>query len=573
VAVLLYQLTIIISLILTRFIAPKRLMAASLIWTVFTLVNLLWPPLIIIQLLVIWLTFYFIKPPGTVKPKPLSGGNHPPHAAPAAVKKATVAASPFQPQVKPAAQASPAASAARTVPAVANKPSLVQPKQTETLGILNSVTHFFNELDDRVSFQQAVQSATSPLLLACETERLYIERSLEDAQRRLERDSVMSADANMQTLYESNRARIEQLLHNGAAAKAPATIKCTDFRSFPVHADRNINQAIENKLNSAVDDYAAFLREAILRLETPGLKTLFEQGIRTMGGADLLNRIACFARPGVDWRSIAEIELWRKSINTAVPTAAAAASQPTGDIPAESTSRRIPATARVIPNLLNLPQYADQRSREAIRQAAVSKKIPLLAHFTRVSNLYSILEHGLCPLDKARASGITPHTNDPLRLDGYPGAVSVSIAFPNYKMFYKYRMLNPSESWVVVLLAPSILWQKKCGFCQYNAADRRILGRPLTTLTHIDAFHSMFTPAEDGPSRQEQQLNDYDPTDPQGEVLVFDGIEPTFIEGIAFENSEIQATFAEAIGTLKWKVYPPGSGPFGSRHYRGAWRG
>ncbi len=554
---------------MTRFIAPKRLIAACLIWTAFTLVNLLWPPLIIIQLLVIWITFLFIKPSESVKPKPPSGGIQPPRAAPAAAKTTRVVARPAPPQVNPAPRASPAASAARTVPAVADKKNLVPPKQTETLGILNSVTQFFNELDERVSFQQAVQAATSPLLLACETERLYIERSLEDAQRRLERDLVLSADDNMQTLYETNRARIEKLLHNDAAAKPPAAIECTDFRSFPVHADRNINQAIQDKLNAAVDDYGAFLHEVLLRLKTPGLTAIFEQGIRNLGGADLLGRIFCFARPGADWRGIAEIESWRKSANEAQPPAI---SRPAGTIATDGASRRKTGTARVLPNLLDLPQYADQKLREAIKQAAVSKKIPLLTHFTRASNLISILEHGLCPVDNARASGINPHTNDPLRLDGYPGAVSVSIAFPNYKMFYKYRRLNPGESWVVLLLAPSILWEKKCGFCQYNAADRRILGRSLASLTNIDAFHSMFNPAEDGPSRKERQLNDYDPTDPQGEVLVFNVIEPKFIEGIAFESSEIQAAYAGAIGARKWKVHAPGTGPFGSRHYRGTWR-
>ncbi|WP_413740878.1 DarT ssDNA thymidine ADP-ribosyltransferase family protein [Sodalis sp. RH17] len=543
-------------------------MAASLIWTAFTLVNLFWPPLIIVQLLVIWVTFYLIKPPESVAPKPAAGGSFKPPAAATAPPPAPAVARPPLPRV------SPPPIAKRTVPAMADKKNIGQPKLHETPGILSSVALFLNELDDRVSFQRAVQTATSPLLLACETERLYIEKSLEDAQRRLERESVLSADDEMQKIYASHQARLEKLLHDGGTVKPPAAIKCTDFRLFPVHADRSINQAIEDKLNAAIDDYGVFLGEVLMRLKNPGLKAIFEQSISDIGGGDLLGRLFCFGRPGADWRGIAEIGLWREFMGETAPRPQAATeiSPPGGAFFTNGRRRRISVTARVMPNFPTPPQSADQTLRDAIGKAALGKKIPLLAHFTRASNLKSILAHGLCPIDKARAAGLNPHLNDPLRLDGYPGAVSLSIAFPNYKMFYKYRMLNPGEYWVVLLLDPAILWEKKCGFCRYNAADRRILGRSLATLTTIDAFHDMFTPAQGGPSREEQHLNDYDPTDPQGEVLVFDTIEAKFIEGFAFESAEAQAACAETIGSRKWKVYPPGTGPFGSRRYSGAWR-
>ena len=43
-----------------------------------------------------------------------------------------------------------------------------------------------------------------------------------------------------------------------------------------------------------------------------------------------------------------------------------------------------------------------------------------------------------------------PIFNDPNRLDKHPEAICLSIGFPNYKMFYRYRSKNPSQ-WVVLL--------------------------------------------------------------------------------------------------------------------------
>ncbi|NRD48887.1 hypothetical protein D7Y27_09940 [Corallococcus sp. AB004] len=56
-AVLGYQLAIIVTLLLVRLIEPKRLQGAALVWTALTVINLFWPPLIVVQLFVIWFTY------------------------------------------------------------------------------------------------------------------------------------------------------------------------------------------------------------------------------------------------------------------------------------------------------------------------------------------------------------------------------------------------------------------------------------------------------------------------------------------------------------------------------------
>jgi hypothetical protein len=61
-AVIYYQLFIVMTLLIVRVMLPKRFLVCAVIWTVLTLVNLFYPPLIAIQLLVVWVTFALLRP-------------------------------------------------------------------------------------------------------------------------------------------------------------------------------------------------------------------------------------------------------------------------------------------------------------------------------------------------------------------------------------------------------------------------------------------------------------------------------------------------------------------------------
>ncbi|WAM28559.1 UvrD-helicase domain-containing protein [Myxococcus sp. NMCA1] len=67
-----YQLAIVVTLILVRRISPRHLQGAALVWTALTVINLFWPPLIVVQLLVIWGAYGVLKrpdpPPSPPKP-------------------------------------------------------------------------------------------------------------------------------------------------------------------------------------------------------------------------------------------------------------------------------------------------------------------------------------------------------------------------------------------------------------------------------------------------------------------------------------------------------------------------
>ena len=86
----------------------------------------------------------------------------------------------------------------------------------------------------------------------------------------------------------------------------------------------------------------------------------------------------------------------------------------------------------------------DIMSKNEIENLAKELKIPYLVHFTHVSNLESILQNGLLSREKVDALGHDAMINDELRLDNHKETISVSIAHPNEKMFYKYRT-KPSQ--------------------------------------------------------------------------------------------------------------------------------
>lgn len=210
-------------------------------------------------------------------------------------------------------------------------------------------------------------------------------------------------------------------------------------------------------------------------------------------------------------------------------------------------------------------------SRQAIQAHAVALQIPYLLHFTRAVNLPSVMQYGLYPIGRTHEIGAIPQINDQLRLDGHRNSTSMSIGFPNCQMLYKYRMSDPTIDWSILVLHPSILWEKDCAFCRHNAADGKISILPIYTLMSPLAFSGMFDEIEGINSREEQRLKAYDPTDVQAEVLAFDVIEPRFIVGVIFEKAAVRDVYQPHFGNLKTYIHSNNKGMFANRKYARTW--
>ena len=161
--------------------------------------------------------------------------------------------------------------------------------------------------------------------------------------------------------------------------------------------------------------------------------------------------------------------------------------------------------------------------------------IKYLLHFTKYSNLPGIMANGLVRRSELDSRGLEYAFNDDMRLDGHPNSLSVSIGFPNYRMFYPARNKYPDDTWVILALRPSVLIKKPCAFYPMNAATGCYKGIDPASLQTVEALDAMFGNVN-GVERNTLNIPDNFTTDPQAEVLVFADIEPLYIGGIATQN-------------------------------------
>jgi hypothetical protein len=176
-----------------------------------------------------------------------------------------------------------------------------------------------------------------------------------------------------------------------------------------------------------------------------------------------------------------------------------------------------------------------------MQNAVNARGIEYLVHFTRLENLDSILQYGLIP--RVQLEGINPHAflfNDYLRLDNCKNANCCSITFPNYKMFYSFRMQDTTKEWCVLGIKRDILWEKPCAFCVENAASTNATSIPIINRMGVNAFNRLFDEIAGKPPRMQLELPYNCTTNPQAEVLVFNTIEPSNIFGVVF-SSQIRA--------------------------------
>jgi len=134
-----------------------------------------------------------------------------------------------------------------------------------------------------------------------------------------------------------------------------------------------------------------------------------------------------------------------------------------------------------------------------------------------------------------------------LRLDGFQNATSLSIAFPNYKMFYPLRCDNSNEDWAVLGIHADVLYECECAFCKENAASNYETSIPIEEKKGLDALKNLFEDYPPPRSRIFLGIDDNMTTNPQSEVLVFGKIGIDKIFGVAFINEEIKRRYIDII--------------------------
>lgn len=206
------------------------------------------------------------------------------------------------------------------------------------------------------------------------------------------------------------------------------------------------------------------------------------------------------------------------------------------------------------------PDHKEEYSR--IKADVQLRGITALYHFTKCKNLQSILSEGIQSVESMKIHGINANQNDEQRLDGKLNGISISVSFPNYRMFYKYRMNNAGEDWVVIKIKAEALHSLKCGYFEKNAADHRMRYLKVEDYNNYDAFARMF---QDDGNEARLGLAQYHPTDVQAEVMIFEKIPSHYIEALYFETEDVLSRWKSIVGDRTTVVEGKGRGLFGAR--------
>lgn len=224
----------------------------------------------------------------------------------------------------------------------------------------------------------------------------------------------------------------------------------------------------------------------------------------------------------------------------------------------EKLRRLVGGTVRVEGPPASMRHLSDAESSEraGIREFCQERGILSLYHFTPSQNLASILEFGLIPREELDRGGLSYEKTDLNRMDGALGALSLSISFPNYRMFFKKREEHKSWQWVVMEIAPDVLWKKDCRFFQTNAASRQSIDSmgENRKLEDLRSLFLEFPLKEKGLSREKLQIPTRYPTDPQAEVLVYGKIEPSFFKCVHVEKKRMLEEISRHTGKLKVRL-------------------
>jgi len=171
-------------------------------------------------------------------------------------------------------------------------------------------------------------------------------------------------------------------------------------------------------------------------------------------------------------------------------------------------------------------------NQRSIQHVLAAKQVTSLVHFTPMQNLDSIVKNNLLSRDQCKRVGIKPTTTDRFRYDGLLDYISVSLSFPNDRMFY-LKQKDLGYSWAILLLSPKVITSQPSLFFSSNAASAK-KANPLDGSGTADALSAMFgSRRNNSPSHG---LGDCFPVDPQAEIMVKQTIAKQYIQSIIFRS-------------------------------------
>jgi hypothetical protein len=248
-AILAYQAFIVFSLIVIRIVARRHLATACFVWSGFTVLNLFFWPLILVQLAVVWVSYAVLKPKDDTPP--VSDGQFGPLA------NSPLTSATTQPlATKPEGQLATKQSAGKPP---THKSETLDTSQT----ILGTVNKTIANLNSFVERARAIQEATSLLDMHISMEKSTTELYLGIARSEIERDFLFAKNG---PIFQETYEKYHALLSTNRNAVTPEDEKeklsldyvTPDFSLPTRHADIEIADAIEQRIRELQQQREAF---------------------------------------------------------------------------------------------------------------------------------------------------------------------------------------------------------------------------------------------------------------------------------------------------------------------------
>lgn len=184
----------------------------------------------------------------------------------------------------------------------------------------------------------------------------------------------------------------------------------------------------------------------------------------------------------------------------------------------------------------------DREKKRVFDYLSEERNVQFFVHFTPVTNLQSILSHGIMPRSVLSEKGIPADTPDVQRFDFRMDYSSFSISFPNYRIFYSKRMNTPFK-YAVLIIDPQLILDLPLSSISYlpnNAASGAI--QNVEEYTGLEAAKAMFQETvqvgKTEVTREQLGLPEFFTTNPQAEVFIRSTIAPKYIRSIITIDSE-----------------------------------
>lgn len=567
--ILAWQVAVSASIAISRLYSSKAMIAVALCWTAWTLFLIWTTALVVIQLGTAWGTVWLLsslfggdendvsksssvfEPGDEVRGKNTVSAPTDPLAVPVALNNVTIAAPAIETNARSAGS-----------PTVRSTMNSVLDGVTNTANAATAVRQGFNstlnDIGDSLKRQAAKMAANQEFLTQLYGLQLSIKSALQMAEKQREFQRKLSADPRLAKIYAEKKKEFED-----AGQKVASNVELYAFSAAPQRPDELPPLAAEERVTEltqcrkllaetmvGIKGDQALLQDLDKLTQKRFWDFLLTQDLVLKQHLEVLSPLKSHEKFHtvidsfeVNAQTVSSARVWDNIEAAKIPD-----SKVQGSISKNALASRLSGKAE----RLDIKSFANECG------------VPHLVHFTRCENLSGILSHGLLSVAMCNTKGLTYVRNDMDRLDGQPNGISLSIAFPNYRMFYKYRQIFRDADWAVLLISPRVLWEKDCAFYRYNAADARMSRDQRDNKKSLHAFQDMF--AEEAGMR-EAWLRRCDPSDPQAEVLVYEMIPCSYIDAVAFETREVSLKYTKGLGRLESLYAGFGKGLFGTRKH------